>query len=86
MDWAQAEELAEEIRKDGEYKIVDVKKGENGYVVHCENNGQVDYKSFEQWIKFVEASEPKMEQCKYCLQWHYVGTVEQCPLNPNRKR
>ncbi len=33
-----------------------------------------------------EPEEPAMTRCPYCRQYHAVGTVEQCPLNPKRTR
>lgn len=32
-----------------------------------------------------ESEEPVMEACPYCFGKHPKGTVERCPLNPNRR-
>lgn len=32
-----------------------------------------------------ESEEPVMEACPYCFGKHQKGTVERCPLNPNRR-
>ena len=58
MDKQQANDLAEAIRQDAPWTTVEVKEKQLAYSCHLYgSSSEIDVKSFEQWIQFVESGE-----------------------------